>query len=265
MRLFQRAAHRYLPRYREFLALERRQFDPSRPTRFIALSRFVADHMRRFFNVPADRIDVIPNGVDTDHFLPGDQPALRASWGWDDRTIFLLAAHNFALKGLRQAIEALGQLRRAGQAVGLIVLGQDRALPYIKQARRLGCASDVRFLGNRTDPVPYFQACDVYLQPTYYDPCSLVLLEALACGLPVVTTRQNGASELITAGVHGHIIDHPDDRHALARAMSDLVDPSVRRLAGHAARSLALRHTQERNSRSFIDIYRSLGPVRRAA
>jgi UDP-glucose:(heptosyl)LPS alpha-1,3-glucosyltransferase len=94
------------------------------------------------------------------------------------------------------------------------------------------------------------------VHPSYYDSCSLVLLEAAACGLPVVASLENGAAELLTDGVEGFLIDDPADAPMLSERMRTLLDGSLRKEMGEAARTLALGHTLERNFQEILAVYR---------
>ena len=105
------------------------------------------------------------------------------------------------------------------------------------------------------NPLDAYAAADIYAQPTYYDPCSLTVLEALACGLPVITTRRNGASELLTHGRDGFILDRPGDLDGLAEAILALCEADLRRDVGAAARALAEGHSTERNYRGILAVY----------
>lgn len=259
------AAHKWLPRYREFAELERRQYSLDRPTRFVAISKMVRDHMRTFFRIPDERIDVVYNGVDVDRFRPGRNRAIRESLGWPDRTIFLLVAHNFRLKGLETLIRSMAKLTKKDKSIGLVVLGSGKQRPFERLAKKLGCEDFVRFVGNQTNPIPYYQASDVYVQPTFYDPCSLVALEALACGLPVITTSMNGAGEILTPGREGNILADPSDVDGLTELMHPYLEPSVRIQAGSAARRLAERFSLDRNSNAIIDLYRKQRAVKQSA
>jgi UDP-glucose:(heptosyl)LPS alpha-1,3-glucosyltransferase len=105
----------------------------------------------------------------------------------------------------------------------------------------------------------------VYVQPTFYDPCSLVVLEALASGLPVITSRFNGASELMTAGREGDLLDDPGDDAELASRLRPLLCGEVRKRMGQAARALALDHTLERNCEEVVSVYQQLARQQQAA
>ncbi len=111
------------------------------------------------------------------------------------------------------------------------------------------------FAGSVDDIRPMYAASDVYVHPTWYDPCSLVVLEALACGLPVITTRFNGVSELITDTLDGFVIDTPRDVSALAERMMQLFDAELRRRMGAEARRLADQHTLERNFTEMMFVF----------
>jgi UDP-glucose:(heptosyl)LPS alpha-1,3-glucosyltransferase len=120
----------------------------------------------------------------------------------------------------------------------------------------------VRFLGHVDDVRPYLSAADACIHPAFYDPCSLATLEALSMGLPVVTTRRNGVSELMTDGREGFVIAEPDDAEALARHMGTL-DPT--RCAGMrpAARHLACAYDLEQNFSAILALYREILAARR--
>lgn len=262
-------ATRWLPRYREFAELERLQFEPAAGRRIIALSEMVRDDMIRFHGVERDSIHVIHNGVDVERFTP-DSSGLTRCWrrgdlGVHDETVFLIVAHNFRLKGLAPLLRAFARLLRSERKVALWIVGGGSIPPYRRLARKLGCAGATWFLGSQTDPRPFYQAADVYVQPTYYDPCSLVALEALASGLPTITTRYNGAGELIVSGQEGFVLDEPDDDRALTDAMSAFLDHDRRREASRAARSLAERHSLDRNLSQIEAVYGEIAPRRAAA
>lgn len=259
-------ARRLLPRYREFEALERLQYRQSGVKVFIALSQMVRRHMMEYCRVSESAIRVIYNGVDISRFSPcrdiSRRKKLRSDFGFDAETVFLIVAHNFKLKGLAVAINALARLSVVSTKIGLLVVGGDDPRPYEKQARRLGCESSIRFAGNQADPRICYHAADVYLHPTYYDPCSLVVLEAFACGLPVITTRHNGAGELMTHGLDGCLLDDSDDAVGLADAMSRFLDPVARRRAGVSVRRIAEKRSAEHNTAELVRLYHEVAALR---
>ena len=103
------------------------------------------------------------------------------------------------------------------------------------------------------------------MHPTFYDPCSLVVLEALACGLPVVTTRYNGAAELMNPPADGLVIADPHDAPALAAAVTRMLDRGYRVTASQAARQAASRWTFDHHYRALLDVFGEVRRVKRAA
>lgn len=249
-----------LPRYREFVTLERRKYEHSEKKIFIAVSSMVSENMHRYHSVDFDRIRVVYNGVNTDRFKPGENIEARQQTRQElgvggNETLFLIVAHNFKLKGLDTLLKAMGKLCCEKKPAHLLVVGDGSISKYQRLARQHDCADSVRFVGDQPDPMPYFHAADVFILPTFYDPCSLVVLEALACGLPIITTRRNGVHELIEQGKEGAILENPDDHEALARSMEIYLSDQVRVKAGAAARKLAEQHSLAHNCDEHIAVY----------
>jgi UDP-glucose:(heptosyl)LPS alpha-1,3-glucosyltransferase len=134
------------------------------------------------------------------------------------------------------------------------VMGNPRTGRYERLVRKLGIADRVIFQGFGGDMRQAYFAADFLVHPTFYDPCSLVVLEALACGLPVITSRYNGAAELLNPQSAGIVIDDPHDHESLARAIKTLLDPHQRHIASQAAREAAGRWNFEHHYRRIIGI-----------
>jgi UDP-glucose:(heptosyl)LPS alpha-1,3-glucosyltransferase len=249
-----------IPKHRAMAALERNLYAQQSPRpQFVAISKMVAGHMREFHAVPDDRVSLVYNGVDTDAFSPARcldlRDKQRAAWGLGLKTAcFLLVAHNFRLKGVRELIEATALVRRHDRDFAVIVVGKERPGPWERLAAQWGCSDGIRFVGAMADPLPAYAAADVYVQPTWYDPCSLVVLEAWACGLPVITTKFNGAGELMQPGREGYVLDTPANTEGLSILMIDLLDKGRRREMGRAGRELAERHTLDDNLRAMTAV-----------
>lgn len=220
--LIQRAKHepswktilvRMNPLHHAFLWIERRLFDPKNTRIIIANSVRGKEEIVRHYNFPEDRIRVVYNGVDTDRFNPFDREKYRATARQtlgllpSDRVILFLGS-GFERKGLSFALRTVAALDDAG--IRLVVAGKDNPRRYRKLAAQLGIRNRVIFIGPTKEPEKLYAAADVFLLPTIYDPFSNACLEALTSGIPVVTTRINGASELVMEAVNGYIIDQPD-------------------------------------------------------
>ncbi len=258
-RVLKLAVARSGPKHRAAWQLEADQFaDPG--TRFVAISRMVWRDMRTFYRVPEERMSLVYNGVDLERFHPArcreHREAARVRLGIPEgATVLLLVAHNPKLKGLREQIGALARLtREERQGLCLLVVGRGRTAPYQRLARRLNIAEAVIFAGPQEDMASVYGAADALVHPTWYDPCSLVALEALACGLPVLTTRLNGVSELMEGRGAGVILDSPRPITALAEGARGLLDPARREAMGRAARGVAEEHPVERNFREMLDL-----------
>jgi UDP-glucose:(heptosyl)LPS alpha-1,3-glucosyltransferase len=220
----------------------------------------VADDFVRWHDVSRRQIRVVYNGVDTDRFSPQRcepyrQPTRQALGLEPSQPLALIVAHHFRLKGVPVLLAAVARLAAEGLPVQLAVVGGKRLAGWRRRAARLGLARTVRFLGPIDDPLPYYAAADLYVHPTIYDACSLVVLEAAACGLPVVTSRCNGAAELFQDGVDARLLDEPADVGELAAAIRGLLDEPSRQRMGAAARQTASAHSFERNVEQILEVY----------
>ncbi len=253
-----------------YRAIERRQYDPARGARVVAVSGMVRGHLERHHGVARDRIHVIPNAIDAGRLAVDDpaaaRSALRAEFGLGpDDLVALFVGHNYALKGLGPLLKALRhRLDRdpSARPIRLIACGGGRPGRFRSMAEDLGLSDSVRFLGFRPDIRPCFHAADFFALPTYYDPCSLVVFEALAVGLPVITTACNGAGESIAEGREGSVIPAPDDREALADALDRMaVDGARRVMSGHAAR-LGREQSFDRHVSRLLEVFERVAASR---
>ena len=276
-RPLKRSVDRLLPRQREFRRLLLRQYVDNGQL-LVALSRTVADDFRQFHGVPSQRIRIVYNGVDTQRFSPEGRARfrqlVRRRLGIADETVVaLIVAHNFHLKGVPTLLRAMVRLaaRRLGRQFNcrpnmhLIVVGGKHLRPWRRMAARLRIDPMVSFVGPQDETAPYYAAADLYVHPTLYDTCSLVVLEAAASGLPVITTRLNGVSELLTHGVDSLLTFDPTDANELAQQMRLLLDGALRQKMGSAARQTAIRHTLRRNVEEILAVYEEIVGSRRGA
>jgi len=244
-----RAAQRLSPFHRVMLLMERRLFTHPGLLRVIANSRQVRDEVIRHYGLDPDRIRVIVNGLDRERFYPLEAEAgaegRRRLGAPEDREIVLFVGSGFARKGLTYLLQAVGSLR--DKPCHLWVVGKGREASYRRLAEQLGVAERVKFWGPVPETAPFYQTATVLALPTLYDPCSNVVLEALACGTPVVTTAANGAAEFITPGENGVVIPQPDDISGLTDALATFLararDPQVRRAAVQAVAGLSWEAT----------------------
>jgi UDP-glucose:(heptosyl)LPS alpha-1,3-glucosyltransferase len=169
-----------------------------------------------------------------------------------------MIAQDFERKGLREAI--LATCGGDGEAPGLslLVVGKEDPRKYEQLASRSCDAKRVTFAGRTDDPYGFYQAADFFVLPTRHDPCSLVVLEALAMGLPVVSTVFNGACEIMTDGKHGFVLSDPSDAEALAAAMRQLLDPQRRGQMSRACLELRPRLAYAHHLEQLLAVYSGL-------
>lgn len=267
---------RALPRWRAALlaldpyhayvrSAERRMFTDPALRAVICNSEMVRGEIRQRFGVDPARLRLLRNGVDTGRFRPaGDEErrAARARLALPAAaTVFAFVGSGFERKGLASAIRALAALGLSDAR--LVVGGTDRrAGRYRDLAARLGVGDRVAFLGGIGDVRPVLHAADAFVLPTLYDPFPNAALEALACGLPLITSTGCGAAELVREGENGSVAD-PLDVEAIARAMRLQTDPSRRRAMARAARATAEPLTLEAMARELGALYASLLPAAR--
>jgi UDP-glucose:(heptosyl)LPS alpha-1,3-glucosyltransferase len=259
-----------------FSRLERRQYLGAHRPLVIVNSLMVRNHFQHYYGVTAEDLHVIRSAIDAGRFQEQDRPRRRLEWRqlWnlDPRdNVALFAAMNYRLKGLDPLLHAVARLldrpecRSLQHPFRLLVAGNPNYRKYQALAGRLGIDTHVRFVGHCADMRNAYFAADFLVHPTFYDPCSLVVLEALACGLPVVTTRANGASELLHPLQEGYVIDDPHDHDRLAWAMGQLLDPARRAAYAQAARKTAARWSFEHHYGEILKVLSKAARRRHAA
>jgi UDP-glucose:(heptosyl)LPS alpha-1,3-glucosyltransferase len=213
------------------LLCEQRIYASPALRRVIVNSRMIRDELLRHYPALEGRIRVVHNGVaPPDNSCPSaDRKHTLTGLGLDpDALTALFVGQEFRRKGLAHAIETVAMVRRLRPQTQaqLVVLGNADADQFRRYASKLGIAAAVRFVGGTSNPAPYYRAADALLLPTYYDPFANVTVEALACGLPVITTSRNGGSEAIEHGKTGWIVSDPSDVQAMSGFMIEAADPS---------------------------------------
>jgi len=256
-----------------YRAIEGRQYDPARGSRVVAVSEMVRGHLERYHGVPRDRIDVIPNAIDSGRLAVADREATRREFREKlglapGDLVALFVGHNYGLKGLGPLLEAMDHrlLRDPGaRPIKLLACGGGKPGPFRGMVARLGLREYVHLLGFQADIRPCFHAADFFALPTFYDPCSLVVFEALACGLPVITTTCNGAGELIGQGREGFVVPTPDSREELADALDGMADDASRRLMAAKAERLGREQSFDRHVARLVEVFEKVAGSRRAS
>ena len=214
------------PLHWSFLWIEKQLFSLHNTKMVIANSQRGKEEIIRHYDFPPDRIRVIYNGVDSNRFHPNNREKFRKGvrdrlgLTEDDKVVLFLGS-GFERKGLSFAIESLNRMNE--RKAKLLVAGKDNPRRYRRQARRLGVIDRVIFYGPTKEPEKLYAAADVFLLPTIYEPFSNACLEAMVSGVPVITSKGNGVSELIEHGITGVCVEDPSDVESLKGAVQMLL------------------------------------------
>ncbi len=247
------------PWHRYTLAAEAAMFRHPDLKAVICNSRMVRDDIATRFGVAQEKLHVIHNGVDLEVFHPDlcrmHRQRIRKELDIPPNApLILFVGSGFERKGLPQLLEACARLPR--RDVHLIVVGRDRqATALHQQAQQLGIGTRVHFVGGQTDVRPFYGAADVFALPTLYDPFPNAVLEAMACGLPVVTSTTSGAAELIRAAENGFVVDALNIE-ALAQSLEAAISAGESMAA--AARAIAEALPISATAENLLALYRRL-------
>jgi UDP-glucose:(heptosyl)LPS alpha-1,3-glucosyltransferase len=238
---------------------EKCMFTSPRLKAVICNSKMVRDEIKHHFGLTDDRLHVIYSGVDTNAYHPDlrrHRAEIRQRHGMpDNATLFLFVGSGFERKGVAALLRALAALPK--QAC-LLVVGRDKRLAkYRERAAALGLGQRVVFAGSQADVRPYYGAADALVLPTLYDPFPNVALEAMACGLAVVTSTKCGAAELIRPGENGFVVDS-QDIGGLAESLRALLEPERIRNMGGVARATVEFMRLDRMSQELVNLYQGL-------
>ena len=216
--------------HKNMIALEARTFDPQNTRHVIVNSEMVKREILEKFQFPAERIHLVRNGVDAVRFQNGKRAETRARFGVKDGEFLLLfAGSGWERKGLKFLQRLMNDLRQAQSVLRRKAPEQSRAAGILPKPIKLLVAGkgrqpvlsrpDIIFAGPIKDIENIYAAADLFVFLPVYEPSSNVVYESLAAGLPVVSTAQDGSSELIREGVNGSVVQNPADRAAVFAAV----------------------------------------------
>ncbi len=242
-------------KHHELLKLEETMFKGESARAVIANSQMVKDEIVRHFEYPADQIHVIYNGVPPALSIEEAAAAraeVRKELGLQEQDyVVLFAGSGWDRKGLRYAVEAANEAAIAKPVLLVAGSGNPRKMPKSERTRYLG---PVKGLAR------YLAAADAFILPTIYDPFSNASLEAMAAGLPVITTTANGFAEIIESGVEGDVVSEPSDVLALAQAIERWSSPERRKAVYACLRDKGTQFSMERNVRETLAVLETLRP-----
>ncbi len=255
---FKRLLNSLSPKHLVLLYLEKKLFNSKRLKMVVANSKRVKDEIIWHYGLPGEKIFVIYNGVESYSFNQEEKKekrrSIRESLGLRDETpLLLFVGSGFERKGLKYLIRALSVLKEKAD-VRLLVIGKGNTVKYVREAGDLGVRERIFFKGPLKDAWSYYSAGDIFILPSIYEPFSNACLEAMAAGLPVVTSRVNGVSEVLTDGVNSAILEDPTDPNEMAGKIMPFLDEEKRKEAGRSARIEASKYSIERNVTEFLDL-----------
>jgi len=258
----------YLPFFKRFflkfnlfhqliLRLEKRIFEKGECKKIIAISEMVKRNILKHYRLPEDRVKVVYNGIQLDRFDPSNKKyfydevrqQLRIS---DQEVMILFVGSGFERKGLEYLIKSIQYVKEKNWR--LVLVGKGNWGKYLKfttkkKQEKITCLEPIDEIEK------LYAAADFFILPSIYEPFGNANLEALASGLPVITSQNTGASEIITPKKEGIILEDPSDSKSIAEAIDYLMDPKNREPMMKSARSLAEKFTQQRNASEMLKIY----------
>ena len=247
------------PWHRYTLGMEKKLFASPWLRAVICNSKMVRDEIKARFALPDERLPVVYNAVDSVAFHPGlteHRERLRARYKIPaEATLFLLVGSGYERKGVATAIAALAELPESAH---LMVVGREKRIKRSKRlARSLSVRERIAFVGPQLDVKPYYGCADVFVLPTIYDPFPNAVLEAMACGLPVVTSTKSGAAELVEEYAAG-LVCKSRDVAGLAAHMRTLLDAETRKRQGANARHAIEPLTPSAMTLKLVLLYKEL-------
>jgi len=246
---------RLRPRHRLLLWMEARAIKEAKA--IVTNSQLVKGQVQRYYSTCAEKVTVIYNGVDLKRFRPmthEDRVLAKKSLGIsDDATVLVFAGSDLRRKGLSQLLSALAQFRE--QPFMLLVAGSRGNRELKKRIEGMGLGQRVKWLGYVKDIERLYALADLFILPTHYDPFANTTLEAMACGTPVLTTRQNGAGEIVEQVAHWLVVERPCHKNIIEALNAFTTLPAQeRRLLGEKARLVAQKFSWHRHIENLITV-----------
>jgi len=264
LRGIKRLANRFNVKQQHALKLEQVLMRDPHGAVIVALSDYVVRQLKRHYHLPDDRIRKVFNGIEvvvrTDEDRARVRESVRSEFGLGDQDVLVLAvAHNFKLKGVARWMDALALLLRRGIAnVRSLLVGKGDDPKWHRRAAVLGLTNHLRFVGSSDRVRDFYVAADVLVHPTYYDPCSRVILEGMVSGLCCIASPWDGSSEVIRDGVNGFVLSDPENVDELADRVITLLDPHMRHTMAEQACGVAENVSMTRHADDLLGLYREL-------
>jgi UDP-glucose:(heptosyl)LPS alpha-1,3-glucosyltransferase len=228
--------------------------------KFIAVSNLTRDIFLNQYNIDPRKVIVIHPGIDLNDYRQEDnvRALIRAEYNIKaGESVIVFASMNFEIKGLDRILLAVAKLKKQNHKFKLIIAGKGNKNKYTNLAREAQILSDVIFTGQVTKEklLQIYSAGDMYIMLSKFDTFGMVVLEAMAAGLPVIISDKVGAKDVIEEGTNGYIISDTKDDDYIAAKISQMLDENIRRQMGEAARFTARLNTWDHVVDQYKNIY----------
>lgn len=251
------------------LALEKYSYGKRKYKKLIACSSSTKRELMQYYDVPEEDIEVIPLGVNLDEFCPLPSPNeklthLRKRYGiGEGDVVLIIVATEFHRKGLAELIKALSIIKGDNKKnLKLLVVGGGQntiGFDYRTFAEQLGLKSSVIFTGRVGNLNAHYNLADIFVFPTKYEGFGIPVVEAMATGLPVVTTNTAAGEDAVEEGKNGFLIENPTDSAEIAEKLSILIgDEGLRKQMGMNARKTAEKFTWDETAKKTLEVYKSI-------
>jgi UDP-glucose:(heptosyl)LPS alpha-1,3-glucosyltransferase len=233
--------------------------------KFIAVSNLTKDIFLKEYKVDSEKVTVINPGVNLNDYAAKDRELcrtkIRKEYGFSpDEPVILFASMNFEIKGLDAVLLALARIKARGKNFKLIVAGKGNIKKYFQMARKTQIADSVVFTGslNKEKLIQLYLAGDIYVMLSKFDTFGMVVLEAMAAGLPVIISGNVGAKDLVREGENGFVVSDTSDADYVAAKIAVLFDENIRSSMAREALATAARNTWAQVTAQYSEIYASV-------
>ncbi len=238
--------------------------------KFVAVSHLTRDIFLQEYLIDPEKVAVIHPGVELSDYRRKNKDdvrhAVRSSLGIsENELVMVFASMNFEIKGLDDIIASLGRLQKQVPRFKLVVAGKGNAKKYRKIAGEAGVAENIVFTGvlSREKLTDLYLAGDLYVMLSKFDTFGMVVLEAMAAGLPVMVSSHVGAKDLVVQNENGFVVDDPSDHGDVVSRLQALTDENKRRRMSAAALATASQNSWDAVAEKYQALYAEILDARR--
>ena len=237
--------------------------------KFISVSNMAKNIFLQEYPMSEEKFAVIHPGIHLKDYANIDRKIARAEarkkYGIsDNEPVLIFVSMNFEIKGLDAILEALGRLKARGSSFRLLIAGKGNVGKYTRLATKAGIAEKVIFTGklNKDSLIRHYLAADIYIMLSAFDTFGMVVLEAMAAGLPVIISSTVGAKDLVREGENGFVINDTSDSEAVAETIKKLLDEKTRGGMSCAALATAEQNTWDKTTAKYLRLYHEIFAMR---